>query len=196
MPRRFRKDDVETYYDMGARHPAINVKCHRIEPTRGEWITAASDNGADLWEAIAFLQWVEEKEEESEESYNNLLWSLFGFASEGEREFFDNCVTDPDYGRSTLLPHGWNANAKIYQAGRSGGWLLFDGLPDVETWDAIAVSAWGRIVAFARSLVDGIPYQVASLLFINEWESAKTDAINAWHEEQREQLRQEISGIY
>lgn len=196
MTKRFRKDDVETYYDMGRRHPAINVKCHRIEPTRSEWARAAFDNGADLWEGLAFVGWVEEKEEESEEDYNNLLWSLFGFACESEREYFDSCVTDPDYGRSTLLPHGWNAHAKIYQAGRQSGWLLIDGLPDVETWDAIAVSAWGRIVAFARLLVEDIPYHIASLLFINEWETYKQEQEDEERERMTEALRQEISGIY
>jgi len=39
--------------------------------------------------------------------------------------------------------------AKLYSAGRSGGWAVVSGLPDVEEWDAIAVSRWAR---FARML--------------------------------------------
>ena len=40
-------------------------------------------------------------------------------------------------------------NVKVYSAGRSGGWLVVEGLPDVGSWDAITVLAWGR---FERQL--------------------------------------------
>ena len=37
-------------------------------------------------------------------------------------------------------------NAHMYREGRSGGWLTVHGLPEIESWDAIAVMRWARLV--------------------------------------------------
>lgn len=50
--------------------------------------------------------------------------------------------------------HHLGAGFKIYSEGRQGGWLVVHGLPEVETWDAIRVSAWSRFAKAIRAEVD------------------------------------------
>jgi len=38
-----------------------------------------------------------------------------------------------------IFPH-----CKVYSEGRSGGWLVVHGLPEVETWDAVMLAKWRR----------------------------------------------------
>lgn len=49
----------------------------------------------------------------------------------------------------------------IEQQGRSGGWLVVRGLPDVEEWDAVLLAKWARFVKYVRQTVDDIPYLAA-----------------------------------
>lgn len=50
--------------------------------------------------------------------------------------------------------HHLGAGYKVWQEGRSGGWLVVDGLPDIDSWDAILVSKWGRFEKSVRAEVD------------------------------------------
>jgi hypothetical protein len=38
----------------------------------------------------------------------------------------------------------WGSGVRVFSAGRSGGWLVVERLPDVDTWDAIALGKWAR----------------------------------------------------
>src|SRR5260221_11426319 len=38
----------------------------------------------------------------------------------------------------------FGASAKVYSTGRQGGWAVVEGLPDIESWDAIMLSKWSR----------------------------------------------------
>jgi hypothetical protein len=60
---------------------------------------------------------------------------------------------------------------KLYSAGRSGGWLVVVGLPDIEDWDAIALSRWARFATGIRREVDwlGEKDNVLELIALNEW---------------------------
>jgi len=49
-----------------------------------------------------------------------------------------------------------DVSLRVYSAGRSGGWLVVRGLPNVADWDAIAVSRWGRFASAARGEIDAI----------------------------------------
>lgn len=40
---------------------------------------------------------------------------------------------------------------KVWQEGRSGGWLVVDGLPEIESWDAIQLSKWARFEKAVRT---------------------------------------------
>lgn len=63
---------------------------------------------------------------------------------------------------------------KVYSAGRSGGHLIVDGLPPVEEWNAIEVSAWGR---FCNEVQDNIAYHCQSDTILENILS------NRWNEE-------------
>jgi len=66
-------------------------------------------------------------------------------------------------------------HVKVYAEGRSGGWLIVDGInEDVESWDAIAVSRWGRLTKWCDREID----------FLTSWEYVKDDIeANAWAKE-------------
>lgn len=59
--------------------------------------------------------------------------------------------------------------------GRSGGWLIVRGLPDVETWDAVMVAKWSRYAKYVAAIVDDIPRACAWLIGANVYEAELTD---------------------
>lgn len=69
----------------------------------------------------------------------------------------------------------WGRGVKVYSEGRSGGWLIVDGIgEDVESWDAIAVSQWGRLVRWCETEIE----------FLNSWDYVREDIeANRWAEE-------------
>jgi len=58
-------------------------------------------------------------------------------------------------------------NVKVWSAGRSGGWLVVEGLPPVETWDALATSKWASFARRVRAIADDIPYLMRDYLYFN-----------------------------
>ena len=64
------------------------------------------------------------------------------------------------------------AGVKVWQQGRSGGWLVVETLPAVETWDAIKVAAWWR---FAAAVAADIAYRCKPETVFEEIEC------NRWH---------------
>jgi hypothetical protein len=70
------------------------------------------------------------------------------------------------------------ANVTVYSAGRSSGHLIVEGLDDVETWNAIPVSAWWR---FVRAIEADIAERC-------DTERTKENILaNRWNEEGAEQ---------
>jgi hypothetical protein len=59
----------------------------------------------------------------------------------------------------TLADDTFGAGAKVWSAGRSSGWCVVDGLPDVDSWDAIALGRWARFARDVRAIADDLPYQ-------------------------------------
>lgn len=52
--------------------------------------------------------------------------------------------------------HIFGPRAKVWSAGRSGGWLVVEGLPPVESWDAVQLGKWAR---FAKDVAADIEYR-------------------------------------
>jgi len=50
------------------------------------------------------------------------------------------------------------AGVEVYSAGRSGGWLVVEGLADLESWDAVMVAKWGR---FERAIKAEVKYRMS-----------------------------------
>lgn len=44
--------------------------------------------------------------------------------------------------------------AKVHQEGRSGGWLIVAGLPDLETWAAPQLAKWAKFTRYVRGYMD------------------------------------------
>ncbi len=61
-------------------------------------------------------------------------------------------------------------NAKVWSDGRSGGWLVVDGLPDVDDWDAIQLGYWSKFVKGVQCILDDLDYQFIWHLNVNVWE--------------------------
>lgn len=72
-----------------------------------------------------------------------------------------------EYARELFGKH-----VKVYSEGRSGGWLVVHGIDEnVEGWDAIAVSKWGRLVKWCTdTIVDYAAWEnVQDDIEANEW---------------------------
>lgn len=63
-------------------------------------------------------------------------------------------------------------NVTAYSAGRSNGWLIVKGLPDIASWDAIQLAKWRK---FEKTVLNDVEY----LMSWDQW----TDNIeaNKWH---------------
>ena len=66
-------------------------------------------------------------------------------------------------------------HVKVYSEGRSGGWLVVEGInEDVGSWDAIAVIKWGRLAKWATR----------EIAFLTSWEYVRDDIqANRWAED-------------
>lgn len=62
----------------------------------------------------------------------------------------------------------------VFSDGRSGGWLVVEGLPPVEEWDAIMVGKWARLARYCR---DEIAYRFSRETIFDEIEA------NEWHKD-------------
>ena len=60
---------------------------------------------------------------------------------------------------------------KVYSEGRSGGWLIVKGLPDIEYWDAIMLGKWRSLEVRLQNEVKYIGEfdHVIDLIEANEW---------------------------
>jgi hypothetical protein len=99
----------------------------------------------------------------------------FAFETAQER-FWDEAQAIAD---KHLSRAGYMA-VKVHAAGRSGGHLVVAGMPTVDTWDALTVSAWGR---FVQEIEDNIEYHCTSDMilediFSNRWNEPGAEKYN------------------
>lgn len=62
-------------------------------------------------------------------------------------------------------------HVKVYQEGRSGGWLIVDNLPEVSEWDGVMLNSWALFERAARRAVDYLTSweQYEEAILANEW---------------------------
>ena len=70
----------------------------------------------------------------------------------------------------------FGSGVKCWQEGRSGGWVVVDGLPELEDWDAVALAKWRRFERFAKAIAADVPYQLVSSLYLNVWQAERAEA--------------------
>lgn len=142
-----KKSDVKLSYHQGARGlPMVNVKVDQCN------LTETAAKYAEEFSDALFPAWL---------------------AENYDRDIVQEGAWD------AAIEHGWNvlqddaqnvfgdvsSRVKIYAEGRSGGWCVVDGLPHVETWDAILVGKWARFAKYARQAADDIPYLMVHFLY-------------------------------
>ena len=104
-------------------------------------------------------------------SENRAEWASQAAYDMHAESFWESAGDDAEY---MLGP------CKVYSAGRSGGWLIVEGLPPIESWDAIMVAKWGR---FERAMHAEVEYlcsdeAIVDSIRANEW-ALDADAITA-----------------
>lgn len=67
---------------------------------------------------------------------------------------------------------------KVYSAGRSGGWLIVQGLDDIEYWDAVALAKWHK---FEKAIKEAVKW------YTSEEKVYEDIDANRWAEEGAEQ---------
>lgn len=138
-----RKADIDLYYDHGTEYPSVNVKVYEsIQSVDLPLVEGLYKNPGDTeWQEarthdLFTHDWLSNHEQDLGLAFDSAFeWACrdgFEMVEFLAKEMFGDHV------------HAWSV-------GRSGGHLIVDGLPDVETWDAIAVSRWH---AFARKVED------------------------------------------
>ena len=161
-----KKADIERSYHQGHRDlPMINVKHHLWVPDlirkyRGNDTHEFSDDQG-------FWEWLDDLWGRSD---TNIL--------DGADEWARESCWEMAQGTAELA---WpNRLVTVWSAGRSGGWLVVQGLPDIDEWDAIAVGRWALFVKAIRCIVDDqYPYD-----FIwhahGAWEQVRDERANQY----------------
>jgi hypothetical protein len=153
-----KKSDVtirRAVYGSDASGPAINVKFYGNFP-RHELAAyfKVADDAPELDKALEYA-WDTECEQFWESAQDSLNFAMLGDAAAGE-----------------LKPSGTKDSPyTVYSAGRSGGWLVVEGLPDVESWDAVMLGKWAR---FEKLIRQDIEYRTGfealrDDIEVNEW---------------------------
>jgi hypothetical protein len=154
------KADVQTsYHQSHSGQPMLNIK---VWTTRDDIECAARQYGSELAEPL-FLEWLRNVATDEQ------LESADSFA----RELGWEMATDD---AANAFP---NRSVKVWSAGRSGGWLVVNGLPDVADWDAIQLGQWRQYAKWVDATVADHAYRVADILRHNQFESWVPEPLKA-----------------
>jgi len=166
MPRRtYTRDDVQTHGTgyAGPSLPAVNIKVYGT--LRDAWSDFEREESPD--EGFT-LDWIEENL--SDDTFDALFWNVCA----AEFEYLvAYATTDED----AIFPAAKYGRLSIEQEGRSGGWAVVDGLPDVDEWDAILLARWRKFERIAREITEGVPFQMLASIYLNHWEWERDEEI-------------------
>ena len=140
---RFRKTDIDTHTDngYGAGYPAVNVKVHGRLGISTEDVMAKFNCSEEVAERALGFAW---------ESECECFWEYWQDTSGGCENGLSG---SPEY---AYFP---GYKVMVYSAGRSGGWLIVQGLPPVEEWDAVLVGRWYK---FQRDVLADVKYRTSA----------------------------------
>ena len=142
MTTGYTKDDVKMHREGYGftRTPAINVKFYGHIDPE----LVADRLGCSLPRAETCLQYAGET------------------LAEMAEDFWDDIARDI-FGDESL-------KVKVYSEGRSGGWLIVKGLPDIEYWDAIMLGKWRSLEVTLHNAIKVPDFDyVIDLIETNEW---------------------------
>lgn len=140
----YTRKSVQTHFDGGRSAPAVNIKCHLYGPDddafTDDLLTTVGANHAG--DGPGFLAWWRDPETWGDtDRYPSMFSCWFDAAAEEAFDYFREYAAEcfPDYA------------AKVWQEGRSGGWAVVEGLPELDCWDAVMLARWRhfeRLVAW------------------------------------------------
>lgn len=169
MPRStYSRDDVQTHY--GSDRPAVNVK---VYDSLADGFRKFQKYEPEADSAFT-LEWIEENV--SDEQLDSLFWMV---CADGVEQAVEDA-------REILGVH----RQDVEQDGRSGGWLVVTGLPDLEEWDAVQLAKWRKFERYAKALAGDVMYQVVSGVYLNDYEWQKDEAA-----ERERAARQDIATV-
>lgn len=181
-----KKADVERSHHQGHNgDPVINVKHHLWMP---DLIRRFRDDGHKFSGDSGFWAWVDEIADDydtldrADELARDACWDdVTEFAHQiwpqHSTEMVDEKRWFPEFPPGCRLRFTGEKvprkkyHVNVHSAGRSGGWCVVSGLPDIESWDAIALGEWRRFDKFVRSIAhDDYPYRFIWDLHVNVYE--------------------------
>lgn len=163
-----RQADVETHNESGPyspHRPAINVKMYHGSNT-------SPPDTEDVMEKFSC----------SKEAAERALQ----FSIDANREaFWEQAVFDAEFIFSSI-----GYKAKVYSAGRSGGWLVVEGLPDLEKWDAVMLGKWSMFTKNCRRAMEYLCSKESIFEGIesNRWAEEGAEKYNFYENEAGETL--------
>lgn len=185
-----RKADVETHYEHGRSHPAVNVKHHlwfpdlfRAYERTGThefsddagfwaWMHEIYDDGSPDDRVEMADEWARESCWDDATELAHEIWPQYSTDNAAEKvngKFTGKTVPKKRY------------HVQVYSEGRQGGWCVVHGLPDIEEWDAIALGRWARFAKGVTAIAqEDYPYAFVWNLAVNVFEPIREERRNAY----------------
>lgn len=148
------RDVVTRSYHQGnreSRPPMVNIKVHDTDLPEGEEFGALVSE-FDLDPRLARL---------SHDELRTLIDKYIESDDDGG-VFYAACESNFELAESDAKDQYFPGyNIKVYTEGRSGGWLVVEGLPDVDSWGPDLLTAWHEFEKCCQGLVDDVPRAMA-----------------------------------
>jgi hypothetical protein len=153
--------DVERTYNErnGDRHPKVNIKVRSFTIPDGDAFAELADE-FELDPTLAALD-LTELRARVERHIEKHDADLFYFACEDQFE------DTRDQAMHRFFP---DHDIKIHTEGRSGGWLVVEGLPNADEWGPKQLGTWKEFVEFCDAQVADVPRVMAWHVLANNQE--------------------------
>jgi hypothetical protein len=146
--RTYPRDDVETHDG----YPAVNVKVYGdLSDGFKAYAKYAPADGGD-YPAEFDEDWV--RANVSDKYLDELFWDVCSFEFEMVEQDAEEILGD----------------VKVSREGRSGGWAVVTGLPNLEDWDAVQLAKWRKFERYAKLVASDVPYQMVMNVYLNEYQ--------------------------
>jgi hypothetical protein len=156
MARGYSRDDVQTRSGT----PCVNVKVYG-DVSDGFKLAAKYAPADGGFDAGFTEDWI--REHLSEETLDQWFW--------------DTCSFEFEYLQDLAAEVLGIRERDVTQEGRSGGWAVVSGLPELEDWDAVQLAKWRKFEKRARSIAADIPYQLVQSIYLNAWEAEQAERV-------------------
>lgn len=147
------RDDVaRSYHREGTQPPMVNVKVHDTElPKDGAFTELVGEFDGELDARLAALR----------PSELRTLITQFIEQDHADTIFWTVCEDSFELAKDDATTFFPDHPVVISREGRNGGWLVVDGLPNVDTWGPDLLTAWVGFEAACQAQVADIPRAMA-----------------------------------